>query len=221
MTSSVDPASVGGIGVGTVPTRRRGIEVRERLYTAALEEFEENGVENSRVERIVVRAQTSWGTFFRYFPRKEDVLLLAGVRHFRERVRPVVDAGLKDPARSRREVARAAVAAMTEPAHSPRLHAELMYEAARFPVRFAAMVDEGELPLVGLFATVMVEAQERGEVRSDIPASICATVLAAGVVFSTAQVLRAVAAGQVPEGRVQQVAGLAFEAAWTGLQTTS
>ena len=216
-----DPAAVGGIGIGAVPKRRRGIEVRERLYTAALNEFEAQGVEASRVERIVAQVGTSWGTFFRYFPRKEDVLILAGVRHFREHVRPVVTTGLTDPSRSRREIARDAFAAMAEPTRSPRLHAEMLYETARFPVRFAAMLDEGELPVVGLFAALMTDAQERGEARSDIPAGICATVLAAGVVFSTVQVLRAVAEGQAPEDRIHEIAGLAFEAAWTGLQAPS
>lgn len=210
--------SIGNIGIGAVPTQRRGIDMRERLYAAALAEFETRGVEASRVEPIVARVGSSWGTFFRYFPRKEDVLILAGVRHFRERVRPVVDTGLEDPSRSRRGVARAAVEALATPTGSPLLHAEMLSEVVRFPLRFAAMLDEGELPLVGLFATLMSDAQERGEVRSDIPPGVCATVLAAGVVFSIAQAIFAVAADRIPKADAREIAGLAFEAAWTGVQ---
>jgi AcrR family transcriptional regulator len=209
---------VGGIGLGAVPTRRRGIEVRERLFAAALDEFEREGVTESRVERIVAEVSTSWGTFFRYFPRKEDVLLLAGVRHFRDHVRPVVEAGLGDPSRPRRDIARAAVAAMVTPTRSWRLHAEMLYETTQFPARFAAMVDEGERPVVAMFAMVIADAQGRGEVRADIPAMICATVLATGVVFSTAPILRRAADGQVPEAQIHAIGDMAFDAAWSGLQ---
>jgi AcrR family transcriptional regulator len=218
MSAAADPAAVAGIGVGVVPKRRRGIEVRRRLFEAALDEFEAHGVEESRVERIVAAAETSWGTFFRYFPRKEDVLLLAAAEHFRELVRPIVEAGLEDPDRPVRDVAREAFAALTTPVRSPRLHAEILFESVRYPVRFAAMVGEGELPVVLLFARLMEEGQRRGEVRQGIPPPICATVLAAGIVFSSAQVLRAVAAGEAPGSRIPQVAGLAFDAAWQGLE---
>jgi len=218
LTPRSDPAAVGGIPVGVVPTRRRGIEMRERLLDAALDEFERTGVEASRVERIVAEVGTSWGTFFRYFPRKEDVLLLHGVRHFRERIRPVVDEGLAGQARPRRDIARAAVTALTTPTRAPRLHAETLAETARFPLRFAALLDEGELPLVAVFASVIADGQARGEVRSDIPPPICATVLAAGVMFSAVQALRGVADGRLPESLVEQVAGMAFDAAWTGLE---
>lgn len=112
-----DPAAAGGIGVGVVPKRRRGTEIRERLYCAALDEFDAHGVEGSRVERIVAEA--------------------AG--------------------------------------------------------------------------------QGRGEVRADIPPMVSATVLAAGVIFSTAPVLRAVASGEQPPSRVARVAGLAIEAARHGV----
>jgi len=96
-----------------------GDAVRDRLFEAALAEFEEHGVEASRVERIVAAAGTSWGTFFRYFPRKEDVLILAAARHVQRHVRPVVDEGLADGARDGRDIARAAVTALTTPTRAP------------------------------------------------------------------------------------------------------
>jgi AcrR family transcriptional regulator len=218
---SPDPAAVAGIGLGAVPRQRRAVEMRERLYAAALDEFEAETVPASRIERVVAKVGTSWGTFFRYFPRKEDVLILAGVRHYREHIRPIVEDGLRDPERPRGEIARAAFAALAQPQRTARLHAEILFETARFPLRFAAMLDEGERPLVALFTALMVDAQERGEVRADVPAPICATVLTSGVIFSTIQMLLAVDRGQLPATNMPAVADLAFDAAWTGLRAAA
>ncbi|HMW44538.1 MAG TPA: TetR/AcrR family transcriptional regulator, partial [Solirubrobacterales bacterium] len=57
---------VGGVGLGAIPKQQRGIEVRDRLYEAAVAEIDAKGIEESRVENIVAEAGTSWGTFFRY-----------------------------------------------------------------------------------------------------------------------------------------------------------
>jgi len=48
-----------------------------------MKEFARHGFDQARVEDIVADAGVSWGTFFRYFPRKEDVLLQMGVEHSR------------------------------------------------------------------------------------------------------------------------------------------
>ena len=87
---------VGGVGLGATPKQQRGIEVRDRLYAAAVKEIDAKGIEESRVENIVAEAGTSWGTFFRYFPRKEDIFLHEsakcsappGTKRWRTRISP-------------------------------------------------------------------------------------------------------------------------------------
>src|SRR4051812_18218010 len=71
------------------PRQQRGIERRQAVYDAAVREFAEHGFEQARIEDIVSDAAVSWGTFFRYFPRKEDVLLEMGIEHFRSHVWPL------------------------------------------------------------------------------------------------------------------------------------
>lgn len=49
----------------------------------------------TKVEAVIADADVSWATFFRYFPRKEDVLVEGIARHFRDRV--VVENGHSAP----------------------------------------------------------------------------------------------------------------------------
>ena len=213
----MEAAVIDGVGLGVEPTQKRGIAARDRLFAAAIEEFEAEGIEGSRVEKIVAAAGTSWGTFFRYFPRKEDVLLFAAADHFRRYLRPVYEAGREDPDRSMREVARELFAQMMEPRYSPSLHAAILDETVRYPARFAAILDQGPLPIIMLITDLLEEGQRRGEIRGDVDALESAIVIGAGVMFSTTRVLGAVAEGHLPASEIGAVAGRAFDLVWVGL----
>jgi AcrR family transcriptional regulator len=63
---------------GGIPAQQRGLgaqgrETVRRLLDAGLAEFEETGLQASRVEDIVRRAKTSHGTFYLYFANKDDL----------------------------------------------------------------------------------------------------------------------------------------------------
>ena len=53
---------------------RRRVETRERIIRAALSLFSERGVTATTVEDITNAADVGKGTFFNYFPSKEDIL---------------------------------------------------------------------------------------------------------------------------------------------------
>lgn len=53
---------------------RRGIEVRNRIFRAALELFARQGYVQTTVEQITEAADVGKGTFFYHFPSKEHVL---------------------------------------------------------------------------------------------------------------------------------------------------
>ena len=75
---------------------RRPRLVGSRSGTASigrLERFRADGVAATKVEDVIADADVSWATFFRYFPRKGDVLIEAAVRHF-PRSRAAVGRGL-------------------------------------------------------------------------------------------------------------------------------
>ncbi|WP_170067847.1 TetR/AcrR family transcriptional regulator [Lentzea guizhouensis] len=52
----------------------------ERLYTAALDLFTEQGYEETSIEDITERADVARGTFFNYFEKKEEVIAAWGSR---------------------------------------------------------------------------------------------------------------------------------------------
>lgn len=54
---------------------------KESLYVVAMDLFRRQGFEETRVEEITRAAGVAKGTFFNYFPTKEDVLLYIGERH--------------------------------------------------------------------------------------------------------------------------------------------
>ena len=78
------------------PTQARGFEKRDSIYRAAIARFRADGVAATKVDDVIADAGVSWGTFFRYFPRKGDVLIEAAARHFRDHVRPSAEASLAD-----------------------------------------------------------------------------------------------------------------------------
>src|SRR5580658_9822743 len=77
------------------PRQRRAVATRRRLYEAAMAEYAEVGLDAARVEDIVAAAGVSWGTFFHYFPAKEDVLLDAAAEICRTYA-TVIQEGLED-----------------------------------------------------------------------------------------------------------------------------
>jgi AcrR family transcriptional regulator len=173
--------------IGARPRQKRSRESRERFYRATLKRFADDGVKEARVEDIVADAGGSWGAYHHYFPRKEDVLLERAAREVRDRLRPMADAAIADRRVSiRRAVEELFVAAMTS--ELPReVHGAVLRELTANPLRFAAMLDEGELPIVGVVGMLLAAGQERGEVRVDADPYSLGAVLTGGAMFPVIQ----------------------------------
>src|SRR5919204_6782890 len=142
----------------SLPTQARGVEKRDRLYEAAMARYRDAGVADTKVEDVIADAEVSWATFFRYFPRKEDVLLEGAARHFRDRVRAVAEEGLRDGRLRIRTVVERTFAALLEPADMPApLHNAALLEVFASPARFAALVADHPQPVIGLVAEILTE----------------------------------------------------------------
>ena len=183
----------GGPGRGaplpTPPKQARGAEKRDRLYAVAIELFARDGVEATRVEDVIAGAGVSWATFFRYFPRKEDVLIAAAARHFSDHVQAPARAELGDRRRPVRRMIERTFAALSTPVElTPQLHSAAMLEVTGHPARFAAFVADGSAqPMIELVGELVAAGQARGEVRDDLPPATIAVTVVAGAFFPGVQ----------------------------------
>jgi AcrR family transcriptional regulator len=214
---SADSSVIGyGGGAGQTPlpappTQARGVDKRDRLFEAAIARYHQAGIADTRVEDVIADAGVSWTTFFRYFPRKEDVLLEGAARHFRDRVRLVAEESLQDRRLKVRTVIERTFAALLEPADlSPALHNAALLEVFASPARFAALVGDHPQPVIGLVAELLAEGQGRGEVAADVDAAAAAMALSAGCMFLAVQ---AAAAGADPVESARR----ALDILWGGL----
>jgi AcrR family transcriptional regulator len=172
--------------LGFEPRQKRGIAARDRVFEEALRQFAAKGVEETRVEDIVAAAGVAWGTFFRYFPRKEDVLLAAGVGYQVQRLGPMVNEALADPDRPAREIGLELFLALLSPAdYPPRLHAAIVLEGVRERDRFIAMLGQDDIELQQLALRIVRRGQAQGAVRDDTDPRLLAGVLSTGTVFTT------------------------------------
>jgi AcrR family transcriptional regulator len=146
---------------------RRRLETRERLFRAALDLFARRGFLETTVEDITEAADVGKGTFFNYFPTKEHVLAtfgaqrIAAIERGLERARtgpvlPVLEELAVDLAGQSRESPALLRAIYAAHASCGPVRAELQHR-----------LKAGRQILARIFNL----AQERGEVRRDIPAS--------------------------------------------------
>ena len=178
-----------GRALPTPPTQARGVEKRDRIFAAAIARYSAQGVAATTVEEIIAEAGVSWATFFRYFPRKEDVLLEHAARHFRTHVRAAGEEGLADRRLRVRTILERTFAALLEPGELPsELHIEAILEVFAHPARFAALVDERHpQPMVGVVTSLLTEARDRGELRAGIDPGLAALTVVAAALFPAAQ----------------------------------
>jgi TetR/AcrR family transcriptional repressor of uid operon len=198
------------------PTQARGFEKRDRIYEAALARFRADGVAATKVDDVIADAGVSWATFFRYFPRKGDVLIEAAARHFRDHVRPSVDASLADRRLKMSTVLERLLLSLLRPAElPPAIHGAALLEIFANPDRFAALVGDGPSPpATVLLEEVLAEGQRRGEIRDDLDTAVAALTVIAGTALIGAQ---AVATGIDPSEPV----AASFEISWRGIAASS
>jgi AcrR family transcriptional regulator len=158
------------------PRQLRAVETRRRIHDAAMAEMERVGVEGARVADIVAAAGVGWGTFYRYFPTKEDVLLDAAAT-----VAQVFADFCEVGATSGRPIGEVIIGAIWRAASAaPQARPlwEVTFRAlAERPGRLSELLAERHVTApVDVLGQLMDTGQRRGEIRDDHPAALLAAV---------------------------------------------
>jgi AcrR family transcriptional regulator len=186
---------------------RRSAELRERLFRSALALFASKGYAETTVEDITQAADVGKGTFFNYFPSKEHILMAFGEMQL-AKLESVIDEAQKSR-QPMPEVLRALVLRMTEePVRNPSIvRALLLANLASVPVRGAMLqIHDRNRALIG---RLIRHGQERGEIRTDLPAEEIAQVWRQ-TVFGTLMFWSLLGDGTLPE-RIETAIGMLWE----------
>lgn len=152
--------------VGLNRRERRRQDTRERIFRSALKLFAEQGYLQTRIEDITEAADVGKGTFFNYFPGKEQVLgALAELQLSKlSRAREEFIAGKTS---TRKALERLLHELAEEPSRSPALMGNLMAAMATEPSlrrRMRRNLFRGRRML----AAILSEGQRRGDVRRNV-----------------------------------------------------
>lgn len=153
---------------------RRSIELRERIFRAALDLFAKQGFAETTVEDITNAADVGKGTFFNYFPSKDHILLA-----FAEMQLAKLRLAVEEARRTTQpmpQFMRSLAALMTqEPVRNPDIIRVLLLAFLSNSQVREAMLDLQARVLA--FHTEMIQlGQGRGEIRADLPAAEIALV---------------------------------------------
>jgi AcrR family transcriptional regulator len=144
------------------------MELRERLFRAALDLFAKKGFAETTVEDITNSADVGKGTFFNYFPSKDHILLAFGEMQLGKLKSMVEEARRANVPVS--QFLRSLGERMTEePTRNPAIiRAILLAFLSSTPVR-KAMLDL-QKRVLALHSEMIQLGQQRGEIRDDLPA---------------------------------------------------
>jgi AcrR family transcriptional regulator len=148
---------------------RRRAETRRQILRAALRLFAERGLAATTVEDITEAADVGKGTFFNYFPSKAHVLAAFGAMQM-EKARTALVEARAGRESFRQGLRRLWQAIAEEPARTPGLARSLI--SALLISDEARKLVGGRLALgLDKLARAVAVAQQRGEIRADLPAA--------------------------------------------------
>jgi len=153
---------------------RRAEDTRQRLFRAALDLFAQRGFADTTVEDITNAADVGKGTFFNYFPSKDHILLAFADMQL-AKLQSTVE-HLRATGQSIPKFLRTLGIRMTEePGRNPSMvRALLLANLSSTPVREAMRINQARgQEILTEFVAI---GQQRGEIRSDLPAKDLATV---------------------------------------------
>ncbi|MGB2679542.1 MAG: TetR/AcrR family transcriptional regulator [Candidatus Acidiferrum sp.] len=188
---------------------RRSIELRERLFRAALDLFAKQGFAETTVEDITNAADVGKGTFFNYFPSKDHILLAFAEMQLAKLRLAVEEA--RRTSQPMPQFMRSLAALMTqEPVRNPDIIRVLLLAFLSNSQVREAMLDL-QARVLAFHAGMIELGQGRGEIRDDLPAAEIALVFRQ-TIFGTLLIW-----SLYGDASLQSRMDSAFEIIWSGL----
>lgn len=152
---------------------------KEAIYLVAMDLFRRQGFDETRVEEITQAAGVAKGTFFNYFPTKEDVLLYIGERHMSR-----LGAGMANGSGQQSSQERSAVAelkllmrAVANGLEEDKDLVRLAVEKAMKIAQLAPASSGGRGSFQGLVALLISRGQRTGEIHRAVDPELVAQML--------------------------------------------
>jgi AcrR family transcriptional regulator len=195
----------------STPSRRqrRSLDIRERLFRASLELFAKKGFAETTVEDITNAADVGKGTFFNYFPSKDHILLAFGEMQL-AKLRLAVEESRRTPEPMPQFLRSLAERMTEEPARHPDIIRVLLLAYLSNSQVREAMLDL-QNRVLALHSEMIQLGQDRGEIRTDLPADEIALVFRQNI-FGTLLVW-----SLYGDASLKSRMDSAFEVIWSGL----
>jgi AcrR family transcriptional regulator len=188
---------------------RRSLELRERLFRAALDLFAKKGFSEATVEDITNAADVGKGTFFNYFPSKDHILLAFGEMQL-AKLESAVEEARHSHAPLPNFLCSLGARMTQEPTRHPAIiRAVLQGYLSTSPVRDAMHAIQARV--LELHTQMIQLGQQRGEIRDDLQASEIAQVFRQ-TIFGTLLIWSLYGDASLPS-RIET----AFKVLWSGL----
>jgi AcrR family transcriptional regulator len=188
---------------------RHSLAVRQRLFDAAMRLFAKRGFTETTVEDITNAADVGKGTFFNYFPSKEELLTAFGDLRM-GRIRSALESAERGDEPVAVILRRLYIDLASDPGRSPELARGMLLAMLSSEVvreRVCKRLAEGQLLTTRMFKL----AQERGEARRDVNATDFARS------FKESHLGALFAWAVAPAARLIPTFQRAFEHFWSGV----
>jgi AcrR family transcriptional regulator len=152
---------------------------KEELYAVAMDLFRRQGFDDTRVEEITQAAGVAKGTFFNYFPSKEDVLLYIGERQMSRLGAALGESGGKPPGDERSAVAglKLLLRALADSLQADRDLVRLAVDKAMKISHIAPGAAGRRFSFQVLAALLIRQGQRSGEIHPAVDAELVAQML--------------------------------------------
>ncbi len=149
--------------------------VKDRIFHAAMELFEQKGYENTSVEEITKKAGVSKGTFFTHFTTKDAVFSAIG-KIFVEYLQDIVETGLREN-RTAQQILIESIHMAADWCMENKPYIRQVLSSGMYHPAMGSRSTTNRVAMTELLGRVLKEGQKQGEICSSLSVEVGSAVL--------------------------------------------